>query len=107
MGIHLDRGFGLGCGKWVPDAGVLGVGDIVQWGRVGLDWPQVFPSSMVPLALGLYIVTVQHGRLSNDGPSDVPTIYWGPEEHFLDQGGLWESMSSMGLIELHALCLFV
>ena len=62
---------------------------------------------MVPLALGLYVVTAQHSNLVNDGPRDVLTIYQGPEEHFLAWGKLWESMSSMGLIEMCALCLFV
>ena len=40
-----------------------------------MDWLQVFPSSTVPLALGLYIVTVQHGSLIDDGPRDVLAIY--------------------------------
>ena len=72
-----------------------------------MDWSQVFPSSMVPLALDLYIVTVQCDSLVNYGPRDVLAIYWGPEEHFLAWGELGESMSSMVIVELCALCLLV
>ena len=75
---------------------------------VGLgDWPQVFPCSMISLALGLYVVSVWCSSLVNDSLRDVFTIYWGPEEHFVAWGELWESMSSMGLVELCSLCLFV
>ena len=37
------------------------------------------PCSLVPLALGLYIVAVWHGSLVDDGPRDIFTIYQGPE----------------------------
>ena len=43
----------------------------------------MFPGSPVPLVLGLYVVAVQHGSLVNDGPGEVFTIYWGPEEYLL------------------------
>ena len=73
-----------------------------------MDWqPQVFLGSMVPLALGLYVVTAQHGSLVNDGPRNVFTIYQGPQEYLLACGELWESTSSMGRVELCVLCLFV
>ena len=72
-----------------------------------MDWPKVFSCSMVPLALGLYVVTVQCGSFVSDGPRDVLTICWGPEEHFLAWGELWESTNFMGLVELYPLCLFV
>ena len=68
-----------------------------------MDWPQMFPGSPVPLALGLYIVAVQCSSLVNNGPRDVLTIYWGPEEYLLAWGELWASMSSVGLIELGTL----
>ena len=48
-----------------------------------MDWPQMFPGSMVSLVLGLYIVTVWCGSLIDDGPRNVFAVYWGPEEHFL------------------------
>ena len=72
-----------------------------------MDWPQVFPGTMVPLALGLYIVAAQHGGLIDNVPRDVLTVYQGPEEHLLAWGEFWKSTSSMGLVELCALCLFV
>ena len=53
-----------------------------------MDWPQMFPGSLVPLALGLYVVIAWCGSLVNDGPRDVVTIYWGPEEYFLAWGEL-------------------
>ena len=37
-----------------------------------MDWPHVFPGSLVPPALGLYVVTVQCSSLFNDGPGDLP-----------------------------------
>ena len=97
----------------------LGMQDMLGWGcqgrhccccaggvRLEVDWPQMFPGPMVPLALGLYIVTAWHGSLIDNGPGDVFAVDWGTEEHFLAWGGLWESISSMGLVELCALCLF-
>ena len=48
-----------------------------------MDWPQVFPCSTLPFALGLYEVTVWCSSLVDNGPGNVFTIYWGPEEHFL------------------------
>ena len=66
----------------------------MQGGRLGCI------GSMVSFALGLYVVTAQHGSLIDDGPRNVFTVYWGPEEHFLALGELWESTSSMGLVEL-------
>ena len=72
-----------------------------------VGWLQVFSGSMVPLALGLYTVAVWHGSLIDDGPRDIFAIYWGSKEHLLAWGELWESMSSMGLVEFCALCLFV
>ena len=66
----------------------------------------MFSGPMVPPALGLYIVATWHGSLIDDCPRDVLAVYQGPEEHFLAWGELWESTSSMGLVELCALCLF-
>ena len=72
-----------------------------------MDWPQVFPGSLVPLALDLYMVAAWHSSLIDNGPRDVFTIYLGPEEYLLAWGGPWESMSSMDLIKLSTLCLLV
>ena len=67
-----------------------------------MDWPVL--RYLLPWAS---VVAVWCSSLINDGPGDVLTIYQGPEEHFLAWCELWESMSSMGLLELCALCLFV
>ena len=67
----------------------------------------MFPSSLVPLALGLYIVAVWCSSLVNNGPRDIFTIYQRPEEYLLAWGEFWESMNSMGLIKLGTLCLLV
>ena len=72
-----------------------------------MDWPQMFPGSLVPLTLGPYIVAAWHSSLVSDGPRDIFTIYQGHEESLLAWGELWESMSLMGLIKLRALCLLV
>ena len=65
----------------------------------------MFPCSMVPFALGLYIVTAwcRCSSLVDYGPRDVLVINQGPEEHFLAWCELWKSTSSMGLVELCAL----
>ena len=65
-----------------------------------MDWPQVFPCSIVPFAFGLYEVTAWCGSLANDDPRDVLTISWGPEEPFLAWSDLWKGANSMGLVEL-------
>ena len=102
-GMHLEWGFGLGCRRWVFDARVVGVVDVVQEGKVEVDWPQVFPCSAVPFAFGLSKVTAWCGSLADDGPGDVLIIYWGPEEHFWAWYELRKCARSMGLVELCAL----
>ena len=47
-----------------------------------MDRPHVFPCSVVPFALGLHNVAVQHGSLFNDGPGDVLILNLRPEEYF-------------------------
>ena len=84
----------------------MGVGDIVQgvgWGGLAISVPWFFGTS----CLGSYVVAAWHGSLIDDGPGDVLTINWGPREHFLAWSELWESINSVGLVELCALCLFV
>ena len=34
----------------------------------------MFPCSVVPFALGLHDVAVQHGSLFDEGPGDVPIL---------------------------------
>ena len=67
----------------------------------------MFPGSLVPLALGLFVVAVWHGSLVDDGPRDIFTIYWGPEEYLLAWGEFWENMNFLGLVKLGTLCLLV
>ena len=52
---------------------------------VRVDWLQMFPGTTVPLALGLYVVTVWCSSLVNNGPKDkdVLTMYQGLEEYLL------------------------
>ena len=52
-------------------------------GEVKVDRPHVFPSSVIPFALGLYDVTAWHGSLFDDGTGDVFIFDQRPEEHFL------------------------
>ena len=61
-----------------------------------MDWPHIFPGSLVPLASGLYVVH-----------RDIFTICWGPGEYLLAWGEFWESTNSMDLIKLGTLCLLV
>ena len=58
-GRHLDRGLGLG----IQDMFGWGCRDrkCCSGGYVGMYWPQVFPGSPVPHALGLYVVAAWHG----------------------------------------------
>ena len=76
-------------------------------GQIGMDWPYVFPCLPVPLALGLYKVTAWHSSLVSYGPWYVLTVDRGPEKNLLALRELRKGTSSMGLVELVALVLFV
>ena len=63
-------------------------------------WLQMFPGSLVPLTLGLYMVAAWHSSLVDDGPGHIFTIYQGPEEYLLPWCEFWESTNSVGFIKL-------
>ena len=72
-----------------------------------MNWPYVFPCSPVPLAFGLYEVTVWHGSLVGYGPWYIFAVDRGPEENLLALGELRKGTRSVGLVELVTLVLFM
>ena len=66
MGFCLGMLDMVGCGV---------VGDVEQVGVGCCVLLQIFPGSLVPLALSLYILAVWHGSLVNDDPGDKFSIY--------------------------------
>ena len=84
----------------------MGVGDVEQgvgWGGLARNVPWFSSTS----CLGPHCSKCVEGSLVNNGPVNVFTIYWGPEEYLLAWGKLWESTSSVGLMKLGTLCLLV
>ena len=69
-------------------------------GEVDVDWPSMFPDSMVAFALGFYDVAVQCSSLVDHGPQDVLIFAWVPEKHFLPWAQLLEPTGAMGSIKL-------